>query len=119
MVTSLPDTPSLATLQEHGTLVGPGERYYWYDTTLYIVDALPEDTSHTELIESHGVAPGQRLIDPETHRIYTVRKSRKDQRVCEGCGNIIKYGQWYGGGTNQGSQKCFGCLRSAPDDNGH
>lgn len=107
--------PTLEDLEAHGTNVGPGDRYYWYNHVLWVVVAMPTDTGAEDLVETFNLVPGQRVSSPDTQRVFTIRKSRVDVRTCEVCSRALHGGVYYGAGT-QGETVCLRCLTGTGED---
>jgi hypothetical protein len=112
----MPDlqSPTLGDLEAHGTNVGPGERYYWYNNALWVVAAMPSNQDAENLVETFDMVPGERMLHPGTHKVFTVRKSRIDARTCEVCSRTLHRGVYYGASTG-GDTICLRCLTGAED----
>lgn len=103
-------SPTLRELTEHGIMVGPDDRYYWYHNTLYVVAQVLPDASTQPLLEAHNLTPGQRVLDNDM-RVHTVRKLRSTSgKACDSCGAHIGYGDWYASSTNSVAV-CLRCVR--------
>lgn len=106
-------TPSLEDLIEHGVPTGPNDAYHWYNNQLWVVTTTTPDTSAAEVVEDYGVVPGQEIAHPPTRKLYVVRKSRKEMRMCTQCSKVLTYGTHYGSGVADQDTLCLACLKGA------